>query len=137
MCVAWEAKSESFTERKAIRKFQITSSAANVVASSESTATTTTTDKVNTISSYWRTFAGGSGGGGAAGSRAGDAAASTNLRECFQVEFHPTIRNLIFLVHPRETFIFDLEINQTIGYLQLDRSDSPNLQVSPIVKTSR
>lgn len=51
------------------------------------------------------------------------------LNECFQIEFHSYVKNLIYLANAREIFIFDLVINQTIGYIQLDKIHSPFLQI--------
>ncbi|CAF0779231.1 unnamed protein product [Brachionus calyciflorus] len=51
------------------------------------------------------------------------------LKECFQIEYHSFVRNLIFLVYPREIFIFDLTVNQTISFVQADKIFSPFLQI--------
>lgn len=51
------------------------------------------------------------------------------LKECFQIEFHSYVKNLIFLVYPREIFIFDLTVNQTISFVQAEKIFSPFLQI--------
>ena len=52
-----------------------------------------------------------------------------SLTECLQIEFHAFAKDILFLVYPKEIFIFELIINQTIGYISLDRQHSPFFQV--------
>ncbi len=56
--------------------------------------------------------------------------ASLSLNECFQIEFNSFMRNIVFLAYPKEIFIFDLVIHQTVGYIQLDKTTSPYTQVA-------
>lgn len=53
------------------------------------------------------------------------------LKECFQIEFHPYVKNILFLVYPREIFVFDLTIYQTIGLILTDKVFSPFQQIYP------
>ncbi|GFR86903.1 WD repeat-containing protein 11 [Elysia marginata] len=49
---------------------------------------------------------------------------SVTLNECLQVVFHRSCRHHLILLYPREMLILDLEINQTVGLIALDRSSS-------------
>ncbi|GFO31567.1 WD repeat-containing protein 11 [Plakobranchus ocellatus] len=49
---------------------------------------------------------------------------SVTLNECLQVCFHRSCRHHLVLLYPREMLILDLEINQTVGIIALDRSSS-------------
>jgi len=53
-----------------------------------------------------------------------------SLNDCFQIEFHSLIKNIMFLVYSREIFIFELIVNQAIGYIQLEKSQSAVIKVS-------
>lgn len=53
--------------------------------------------------------------------------------ECVQVEFHSNLKNILLIAYYREIFIFDLIINQTVGCIQLERTQSAVIQVK-IVK---
>jgi hypothetical protein len=50
---------------------------------------------------------------------------SIALNECIQLCFHQSCRHHILLVYLREILILDLEINQTVGIIALDRTGSP------------
>ncbi|CAG5129448.1 unnamed protein product [Candidula unifasciata] len=47
-----------------------------------------------------------------------------SLNECLQLCFHHSCRHHLMLLYPREMLILDLEINQTVGIIALDRSSS-------------
>lgn len=49
--------------------------------------------------------------------------------ECVQVEFHSNLKNILLIAYYREIFIFDLLINQTVGCIQLERTQSAIIQV--------
>ncbi|KAK3729030.1 hypothetical protein RRG08_005403 [Elysia crispata] len=49
---------------------------------------------------------------------------NVTLNECLQVCFHHSCRHHLILLYPREMLILDLEINQTVGLIALDRSSS-------------
>ena len=49
---------------------------------------------------------------------------AVTLNECLQVCFHRSCRHHLILLYPREMLILDLEINQTVGLIALDRSSS-------------
>ncbi|XP_059139612.1 WD repeat-containing protein 11-like [Physella acuta] len=49
---------------------------------------------------------------------------SVTLNECLQLCFHRSCRHHLMLLYPREMLILDLEINQTVGIIALDRSSS-------------
>ncbi|XP_041368583.1 WD repeat-containing protein 11-like [Gigantopelta aegis] len=53
------------------------------------------------------------------------------VSECLQLSFHPSCRHHIILLYPREMLILDLEINQTVGMVSLDKTSSPFVQVLP------
>ena len=44
------------------------------------------------------------------------------LSECLQLVYHPSCRDLILLVFPREILFIDTAINQAIGYIYLERN---------------
>lgn len=54
---------------------------------------------------------------------------SQNMNECIQVEFHANLKNILLLAFYREIFIFDLVINQTVGCIQIERTQSSVIQV--------
>ncbi|XP_064630114.1 WD repeat-containing protein 11-like isoform X2 [Lineus longissimus] len=56
---------------------------------------------------------------------------SIALNECIQLAFHQSCRHHILLVYSREVLILDLEINQTVGIISLDRTGSPFSRVLP------
>uniref|UniRef100_A0A2C9KHQ4 Uncharacterized protein n=1 Tax=Biomphalaria glabrata TaxID=6526 RepID=A0A2C9KHQ4_BIOGL len=49
---------------------------------------------------------------------------NVTLNECLQLCFHHSCRHHLMLLYPREMLILDLEINQTVGIIALDRSSS-------------
>ena len=53
------------------------------------------------------------------------------LKECIQIEFHPYVKNVLFLVYPREIFVFDMVINQTINFVQTDKIFSSYQKIYP------
>lgn len=57
---------------------------------------------------------------------------AVTLNECLQLCFHRSCRHHLMLLYPREMLILDLEINQTVGIIALDRSSSPFTMVSPL-----
>lgn len=54
---------------------------------------------------------------------------SVALNECLQLMYHQSCRHHLILLYPREILILDLEINQTVGIIQLEKSGSPYIQV--------
>ena len=56
------------------------------------------------------------------------------LNECIQLTYHKACRHHLILVYAREVLILDLEINQTVGTIPMDRTGSPFLEVHNIVK---
>ncbi|CAG2205677.1 WDR11 [Mytilus edulis] len=54
---------------------------------------------------------------------------SMALNECLQLLHHQSCRHHLILLYPREILILDLEINQTVGIIQMERSGSPYVQV--------
>jgi hypothetical protein len=56
-----------------------------------------------------------------------------SLKDCIQIEFHPTFKNIILLVYPKEIFIFELNISQTVGYITIDKHQSAFIQVIFII----
>ncbi len=46
----------------------------------------------------------------------------SGVNDCLQVEFHAVHRNLLLVLYPKDIFIFDLVINQTVGHVPLDRT---------------
>lgn len=51
------------------------------------------------------------------------------LNECLQLLYHQSCRHHLILLYPREILVLDLEINQTVGIIQMERSGSPYVQV--------
>ncbi|ESP00415.1 hypothetical protein LOTGIDRAFT_140712, partial [Lottia gigantea] len=57
---------------------------------------------------------------------------SIPLNECLQLSYHRSCRHHILLLYSRELLILDLEINQTVGIIAMDRSSySPFQQIIP------
>ncbi|RNA17172.1 WD repeat-containing 11-like, partial [Brachionus plicatilis] len=105
------------------RKFYLASNDAS--AHIDSNAESPRRSSINLFSSYWK--------------KSVDTKPNTSqsiqqkalLKECFQIEFHPNVKNILFLVYPREIFVFDLTIYQTIGFIQTDKVYSPFQQIYP------
>lgn len=55
------------------------------------------------------------------------------LNDCLQLAYLPSKRNHMLLLYPREILILDLEVNQTVGVIAIERAGVPFLQVSPCV----
>ncbi|XP_078310578.1 WD repeat-containing protein 11-like [Crassostrea virginica] len=51
------------------------------------------------------------------------------LNDCIQLVYHQSCRHHLILVYTREILILDLEINQTVGIIPLERAGSPFVQV--------
>ena len=51
------------------------------------------------------------------------------LNECIQLAYHKACRHHLILVYAREILILDLEINQTVGTIPMERTGSPFLEV--------
>lgn len=51
------------------------------------------------------------------------------LNDCIQLVYHQSCRHHLILVYIREILILDLEINQTVGIIPLERAGSPFVQV--------
>ena len=54
---------------------------------------------------------------------------SVALNECLQLSFHQSCRHHILLLYAREILILDLQINQTVGIIAMDRTSSPFTEV--------
>ncbi|KAF6112263.1 WD repeat domain 11 [Phyllostomus discolor] len=53
------------------------------------------------------------------------------LNDCLQLAHLPSKRNHMLLLYPREILILDLEVNQTVGVIAIERTGVPFLQVIP------
>ncbi|XP_059803789.1 WD repeat-containing protein 11 isoform X2 [Hypanus sabinus] len=58
-------------------------------------------------------------------------AESVTLNDCLQLSYLPSKRNHMLLLYPREILILDLEVNQTVGIVAIERTGAPFLQVIP------
>ncbi|XP_068114117.1 WD repeat-containing protein 11 [Hyperolius riggenbachi] len=58
-------------------------------------------------------------------------AEAVTLNECLQLCYLPSRRNHMLLLYPREILILDLEVNQTVGVVAIERTGVPFLQVTP------
>ncbi|KYO40470.1 WD repeat-containing protein 11 isoform B [Alligator mississippiensis] len=58
-------------------------------------------------------------------------AESVTLNDCLQLSYLPSKRNYMLLLYPREILILDLEVNQTVGVIAIERTGIPFLQVIP------
>ncbi|KAM4703755.1 WD repeat-containing protein 11 [Rhinophrynus dorsalis] len=58
-------------------------------------------------------------------------AEAVTLNECLQLSYLPSKRNHMLLLYPREILILDLEVNQTVGVVAIERTGIPFLQVIP------
>ncbi|XP_054019507.1 WD repeat-containing protein 11 [Dryobates pubescens] len=58
-------------------------------------------------------------------------AESVTLNDCLQLSFLPSKRNYMLLLYPREILILDLEVNQTVGVIAIERTGVPFIQVIP------
>uniref|UniRef100_A0A8B9TW80 WD repeat domain 11 n=1 Tax=Anas platyrhynchos TaxID=8839 RepID=A0A8B9TW80_ANAPL len=58
-------------------------------------------------------------------------AESVTLNDCLQLSYLPSKRNYMLLLYPREILILDLEVNQTVGVIAIERTGVPFLQVIP------
>lgn len=56
-------------------------------------------------------------------------AESVTLNDCLQLSYLPSKRNYMLLLYPREILILDLEVNQTVGVIAIERTGVPFLQV--------
>ena len=54
---------------------------------------------------------------------------SPSVNDCLQLAYHRACRHHLILVYSREISILDLEINQTVGIIPIDRTGSPFAQV--------
>ncbi|EPY74697.1 WD repeat-containing protein 11 [Camelus ferus] len=50
------------------------------------------------------------------------------LNDCLQLAYLPSKRNHMLLLYPREILILDLEVNQTVGVIAIERTGVPFLQ---------
>ncbi|XP_028681437.2 WD repeat-containing protein 11 [Erpetoichthys calabaricus] len=58
-------------------------------------------------------------------------AESVTLNDCLQLSYMPSKRNHMLLLYPREILILDLEVNQTVGVVAIERTGVPFIQVIP------
>ncbi|XP_078500058.1 WD repeat-containing protein 11 isoform X1 [Lissotriton helveticus] len=56
---------------------------------------------------------------------------SVTLNDCLQLSYLPSRRNHMLLLYPREILILDLEVNQTVGVVAIERTGVPFIQVMP------
>lgn len=56
-------------------------------------------------------------------------AESVTLNDCLQLSYLPSKRNYMLLLYPREILVLDLEVNQTVGVIAIERTGVPFLQV--------
>uniref|UniRef100_A0A4W3H4F0 WD repeat-containing protein 11 n=1 Tax=Callorhinchus milii TaxID=7868 RepID=A0A4W3H4F0_CALMI len=56
---------------------------------------------------------------------------SVTLNDCLQLSYLASKRNHMLLLYPREILILDLEVNQTVGIVAIERTGVPFLQVIP------
>ncbi|XP_053548627.1 WD repeat-containing protein 11 [Bombina bombina] len=56
---------------------------------------------------------------------------AVTLNECLQLSYLPSKRNHMLLLYTREILILDLEVNQTVGVVAIERTGVPFLQVIP------
>ncbi|KAK3585480.1 hypothetical protein CHS0354_003328 [Potamilus streckersoni] len=54
---------------------------------------------------------------------------TVTLNECIQLLYHQSCRHHMILLYAREVLILDLEINQTVGIISMERTGSPFLQI--------
>lgn len=59
-------------------------------------------------------------------------AESVTLNDCLQLSYLPSKRNYMLLLYPREILILDLEVNQTVGVIAIERTGVPFIQVRKI-----
>ncbi|ESO13031.1 hypothetical protein HELRODRAFT_63831 [Helobdella robusta] len=57
---------------------------------------------------------------------------SNETSMCLQLEFHKSRRHHLILMYSKETLVLDLEINQTVGVISIERSGSPFLKIMSI-----
>uniref|UniRef100_A0A8C5R6N5 WD repeat-containing protein 11 n=1 Tax=Leptobrachium leishanense TaxID=445787 RepID=A0A8C5R6N5_9ANUR len=58
-------------------------------------------------------------------------AEAVTLNECLQLSYLPSKRNHMMLLYPREILILDLEVNQTVGVVAIERTGVPFQHVIP------
>ncbi|KAL7990561.1 hypothetical protein Chor_013991 [Crotalus horridus] len=58
-------------------------------------------------------------------------AESVTLNDCLQLSYLPSKRNYMLLLYSREILVLDLEVNQTVGVIAIERTGVPFLQVIP------
>ena len=56
------------------------------------------------------------------------------LTDCLQVTFSRSCRHHLFLLYSREVVILDVEINQAVGVITLERNASPLLYLMPCIQ---
>ncbi|KAL3863810.1 hypothetical protein ACJMK2_005541 [Sinanodonta woodiana] len=54
---------------------------------------------------------------------------TVTLNECIQLLYHQSCRHHLILLYAREVLILDLEINQTVGIISMERTGSPFVQI--------
>nr|XP_033797128.1 WD repeat-containing protein 11 isoform X1 [Geotrypetes seraphini] len=58
-------------------------------------------------------------------------AESVTLNDCLQLSYLPSKKNHMLLLYSREILILDLEVNQTVGVVAIERTGVPFIQVIP------
>ncbi|XP_029466396.1 WD repeat-containing protein 11 isoform X4 [Rhinatrema bivittatum] len=56
---------------------------------------------------------------------------SVTLNDCLQLSYLLSKKNHMLLLYPREILILDLEVNQTVGVVAIERTGVPFIQVIP------
>ncbi|XP_069468053.1 WD repeat-containing protein 11 [Ambystoma mexicanum] len=56
---------------------------------------------------------------------------SVTLNDCLQLSYLPSRRKHMLLLYSREILILDLEVNQTVGVVAIERTGVPFIQVMP------
>ena len=51
------------------------------------------------------------------------------LNDCLQLEYHQSCRHHLLLLYSKEILILDLQINQTVGIISIERNSSPFVKV--------
>lgn len=51
------------------------------------------------------------------------------LNECLQLSYHQSYRHHLLLLYPKEILVLDLEINQTVGIVGIERNGFPLVQL--------
>lgn len=67
---------------------------------------------------------------GESGKRSPESESGGSVPLCLQLTYHRACRNHLILMYPREILVLDLDINQTVGIIPMERTGSPFSVVS-------